>query len=86
LGTKFFKKPQKLPKIPKNGRRASRLFSSFVSIWCEEFRSGQKLQKGVFESAAYANFATPAAFNFNSLPGPLSKPIGLVAYGDWCLG
>jgi len=60
LGTKFFKKPQKLPKIPKNGRRASRLFSSFVSIWCEEFRSGQKLQKGVFESAAYANFATPA--------------------------
>ena len=60
LGTKFFKKPQTVPKIPKNGRRASRLFSSFVSICCEEFRSGQKLQKGVFESAAYANFATPA--------------------------
>jgi hypothetical protein len=52
----------------------------------EEFRSGEEKQSGGFESAAYANFATPAAFNFNSLPEPLSKPIGLVAYGDWCLG
>jgi hypothetical protein len=33
-----------------------------------------------FESAAYANFATPAAFNFNSLPKPARKPIGHVAY------
>ena len=29
-----------------------------------------------FESAAYANFATPAAFNFNSLPKPVPKPSG----------
>jgi len=58
LGNEFFKKPQKWLKSPANGFSASRLISFFVSICCEEFRSGQKLQKSNFESAAYANFAT----------------------------
>ena len=58
----------------------SRSFSLVGSSDCEEFRSGQKLQKSHFESAAYANFATPAEFNFNSLPRPILKPIGVVAY------
>jgi len=44
-----------------------------------------KTAKFYFESAAYANFATPVAFNFNSLPEPVPKPIGHVAYGDWLL-
>jgi len=51
-----------------------------ASSCCEEFRSGQKLQKSHFESAAYANFATPVAFNFNSLLKALPKPILLAAY------
>jgi hypothetical protein len=80
LGNESFKKPQKLPKSPANGLSVSRSFSFVASTGCEEFRSGQKLQSFHFESAAYANFATPAAFNLNSLPKPVPKPIGLVAY------
>jgi hypothetical protein len=60
LGNEFFKKPQKLPKSPANGLSESRSFSFAGSDDCEEFRSGQKLQNSHFESAAYANFATPA--------------------------
>jgi len=85
LGNNFFKNPQKLPKSPANGFRASRSFCFVGSMGSEELRSGQKLQNSNFESAAYANFATPAAFNFNSLPEPVPKPIGHVAYGDWLL-
>jgi hypothetical protein len=78
LGNESFKKPQKLPNIPANGLRASRSFSFAGSICCEEFRSGQKLQNSHFESAAYANFATPAAMNLNSLPKQVAKPTGHV--------
>jgi hypothetical protein len=60
LGNESFKKPQKLPKSPANGLSASRSFSFAGSDGCEEFRSGQRLQKSHFESAAYADFATPA--------------------------
>jgi hypothetical protein len=63
LGNESFKKPQKLPKSPANGFNASRSFSFAGSSDCEEFRSGQKLQNSHFESAAYANFATPAETN-----------------------
>jgi hypothetical protein len=56
----------------------SRSFSFAGSSGCEEFRSGQKLQNSHFESAAYANFGTPAANAIiNSLPKGFSKPIGL---------
>jgi hypothetical protein len=54
------------------------LFLSRDSNNCEEFRSGQEKQSDGFESAAYANFATPAALNFASLPKPAAKPIGRV--------
>src|SRR5688572_28996725 len=67
LGNKFFKKLQKMLKIPANCFSELRLNSSFISRCCEEFRSGQKLQKSIFESAAYANFATPAALKTNYL-------------------
>jgi hypothetical protein len=61
LGNDSFKKRQKLPKSPANGLSASRSFSFAGSDGCEEFRRGQKLQNSHLESAAYANFATPAA-------------------------
>jgi hypothetical protein len=67
LGNESFKKPQKLPKSPANGLSASRSFSFARSSGCEEFRSGQKLQNFHFESAAYANFATPAVMENNLL-------------------
>jgi hypothetical protein len=67
LGNESFKKPQRLPKSPANGLSASWSFSFAGSSDCEEFPSGQKLQKGVFESAAYANFATPAVFTIYNL-------------------
>src|SRR6267143_6377909 len=54
-------KTYKLRNIPANGFRASRLFSFLRSNGCDEFRSAQKLQILHFESAAYANFPTPAA-------------------------
>src|SRR5262245_28897768 len=65
LGNEFFKKPHKLPKSPANGLSASRSFSFAGSSDCEEFRRGQKLKNSHFESAAYANFATPAAQKTN---------------------
>ena len=77
MGNESFKKPQKLPKSPANGLSASRSFSLVGSSDCEEFRSGQKLQNSHFESAAYANFATPAAFTFNSLPKAFRNPMNL---------
>ena len=51
---------QKPLKKPANGRSASLSFLSTDSKSCEEFRSGQEKQMAGFESAAYANFATPA--------------------------
>ena len=66
LGNDSFKKPQKLPKSPANGLSASMPFSFAGSSDCEEFRSGQKLQNSHFESAAYANFATPAKRNYEA--------------------
>jgi Fic family protein len=46
--------------MPANGVSASAAFSCLVSKSSEQFRSGQKMQRRDFESAAYANFATPA--------------------------
>jgi hypothetical protein len=85
LGNDSFKKRQKLPKSPTNGLSASRSFSFAESSDCEEFRRGQKLQNSHFESAAYANFATPANSVINSLPKAFPKPISLSRY-SWGSG
>jgi hypothetical protein len=47
--------------MPANEHSASCCLSLSNSRSSEEFRSGQKIQTFDFESAAYANFATPAA-------------------------
>jgi len=50
LGTNFFKKPQNYAKFRKTDEGHPCCFLCFVSNCCEEFRSGQKLQKSRFES------------------------------------
>jgi hypothetical protein len=74
LGTVSLKKVKKRSKGLQMLSARRHCFLSRDSNNCEEFRRGQEKQSDGFESAAYANFATPAA----------SCPL-FVAYGDWFL-
>ena|SRR6266481_8998479 len=79
FGYCLLQKASKWLKIPANGFRDSRSFSFVGSRRFEEFRRGQKTQTLDFESAAYANFATPAAKKTNYLPK-------LTTFADSCDG
>jgi hypothetical protein len=61
LGIVSLKKVKKRSKSLQMLSARRPLFLSRDSNNCEEFRSGQEKQSDGFESAAYANFATPAA-------------------------
>src|SRR5262249_7775204 len=80
FGYSLFEKAQKTLKRPAKGLNASHYFCLQIQAVAKSFETDRKNRLGFFESAAYANFATPAAFNFNSLPKPSPKPIGDVAY------
>jgi hypothetical protein len=62
LGTDWLKKPRKNPKGLQTAAARRCRFCLQIQEDVKEFRSGQEKQIAGFESAAYANFATPAAF------------------------